>query len=729
MAYEVHYQIDFVALRTNDVFRLEILKDGTPDSVIHLRGAENPIETTEDNTDDIFSPIRKQTGHLRIADNGYDLDGNEFDYTDILPLDTFDHQVRLWQVGGTDVLRWIGYIKPDTLTSRLFEAVSIREFQIVCPLGCLYETHVSFSNTKNNQGTVKTMGQILYTALDSLGVDWANVYKQNNVQGRTDLTAKVSLLNFISNNEPTHTTPPEEDIDAFTSSWSDESTSWGNLVEEVCKFWGWVLYSRGYDLYIITPSQIKKFAQITFSSLNNISGSMTDISDIEIDIDDLGWASTNHTECRRLGYRDIKIESNVNEGATVLDPDYSKADMSYWPVASDPNQIIHQSNDYLYVLRRMGEQSGQQNVMTQFLDNFQIYENRILQTSTLITDFVIHYSDGWGNEEFKTKTAFNFRKGICCYKGGQSGAITFFAKTLEDICVPLNSVICIQANAALSFNPDPDYPSTSNTAPPYQDSKPTLKGRPVTVALKIGDYWWDNENGYWTTTQSSFVITIKEDGSIATPSNTFSAYGFNPTGILFDDHNGSSGFCIYVTPETFTGSGICGRLKLIIYAEPYAAEPTTWQYNCVLNSLAVSIYNQDSKLTPKAKGSHEYKGIGSVNFHNNLNVSLSMASGSENTYGLGQVYDSQIRLLSTVPFRTSQYQYENMQPEKKLLGRMRGTYSSVIMQDTIEVVDDMQASSPRAILNNHWSGTDNFRPLCCSHNWREGTMKLTIIDR
>ena len=149
MAYAVRWQINFVA-RNQDSYRLEILQDGWSDGITYLRGAEKPIETSEDNSDDIFTPIRKQTGALRIADNGFDINGNAFDYTDLIPTDTFDNQVRLWLVGQTDTLRWVGYIRPDSLTSRLFEYVSIREFQIVCPLGTLYEMPVSFSNTKND---------------------------------------------------------------------------------------------------------------------------------------------------------------------------------------------------------------------------------------------------------------------------------------------------------------------------------------------------------------------------------------------------------------------------------------------------------------------------------------------------------------------------------------------------------------------------------------------------
>lgn len=723
MAYEVHWQFSFVAL--NKVkFRVEILQDGYNGDIVTLRGADNPIETSEDNSEDIFTPIRKQTGSLRIADNGYDMDGNEFDYTELIPNDILDLQVRLWQEGNTDTLRWIGYIRPDSLTSRLFDAVNIREFQITCPLGVLYDVPLYFTNDKNDLGTVKTMGKILYIALDSVNINWEYIYKQNNVKHREDLISKISLLNFISKNTPTHSEP--SDADTFTAIWRDDSTSWGNVLEEICKFWGWTLYSRGYDIFIIAQYQLSYFTKFAFGDLTSENNNaLTDISDVEIDFDEFKWMSTNHTESRKLGYRNIEIDASVNEQSTVIDPDYQKTDFSYYP----SGQIVHVSNEYLYVLRRLGTSSGQQNSQTKFFDNYQIFEQRQLQTLGITTEFVLIYSDGWKNDDYTTKTEFDLKKGIVCYKGGQSGVITFFVKTLEDVCIPLNSVICINASAALSYNPDPDFPSDTNFAPPYDsDDKPVLEGRTVTAALKIGDFWWDNANNVWTNTPTTFTLTIRKDGSIVSPLNTFDQYQFNPSGILWDDHEGSSGFCIYVTPYTFTGSGLCGRMKLIIYAT--AGSPTTYLYNGILNSLSVSIYNQDSKLNPQNKDSQKYEGMASTNFRNNLSVSLKMASGDKNKYGRGQLYNNNLTLLTTIPYRTGYSQYSDVQPEKRMLQLMQDLYSTVTKQNIIEVEDNLQASLPIAQLTGHWSdANDIFRPVCCSHVWRDGKMKLTIINK
>ena len=710
MAYAVRWQIDFVA-RNKDRYRLEVLQDGWDDEITYLRGAEKPIETNEDNSEDIFTPIRRQTGSLRIADNGLDLDGNAFDYTDMLPTSTFGNQVRLWQVGRPDTLRWVGYMRPDSLTSRIFEHVSIREFQIVCPLGTLYELPVSFTNTKNNFGTVKTMGQILYYALRSVNVEWANVYKQNNVQHREDLVAKVSMLNFLNTNAPRHSTPSPSDIDTFTATWEDESTSWGSVIEEVCKFWGWTLYSRGYDIYIIAQHQAYKFARFEFDDLKSTdNSSMNDIADVDVDFDNLTWVSTNHTESRKLGYRQISIEADVNAKAEVINPDFQKLEMSYYPAG----QVLHQSNNYQYILQRFGPTGSQTSTQTQYIDNYQISE---IRPSGLGVPCVAILYDNWANDDFPDKTQFNFKKGICCYIGGQTSQITYFVKTLEDVCIPLNSCISINSSVERDYNPDPDqHPGDTDVG-----------NRTIYASLRIGDLYWDGYNNVWSSTSSTFPLSVRSDGSITAPQNTFGD-GFHPSGILFDNHYGSKGHCIYVASNTHNSQGLCGRVKLSIFTTADSSQLASHTLNCVLNSLSLSIYNQDSKLNPVNKDSHTYEGIASTRFKDSRSVSLKLASGQQNTYGKGQLYNGNFALLTTVPFRSGSF-YQQQAPEARLLEMMRNVYATVTEQNIIEIGDDMKASSPIARMRGHWSGEDNFRPLCCAHDWAEGTMKLTIINK
>lgn len=760
--YQVGYYIEFVALDETK-YRIELLRESkgtlTP---IPLRGAVSPIETVEDNSDNIFLPIRKQTGKLSIADNGYDLNGNKFYYTTLIPNNIFEYQVRLWSIASdlSETLRWIGYIRPDSLTSRIFEEVTIREYQITCPLGAMYDTPVSFSNTKSDKGTVKSIGQILHMALSSVRVNWNRVYKQDNVESNEDIKAKLSLLNFVDNT-PTHTNPASGDIDAFTATWTDASAKWADVVEDICKFWGWTMFSRGLDIYIVAHGQYLSFKYFAFDNIASNSPVSTVISDWEtayaVNLKELQYVSTDHTESRQLGYSSINIHNNVNTRETVVNPDYQKLPMSY---LTDGQKIVHQSNDYYYILRRLGYASSQASDTNAFIDNYQINENRMLTTGHAVP-FVFCYTDGWDGYTYPTKTEFSLKMGIACYTAGTPRGETtppqhpmFWVKTLEDVILPKNSVMCLQAKADISYNPDPEYPTggivsgskpvnpqpteSANTMLPYDpqqvqgqssrwDLKPVFEAtynnqplnRKITVALRIGDKYWSPGNGEWVDNAVHFDISIRPDGSIVSPVNA------DQGGILFDDHYGSNGYCIYNTGS----EGLCGRLKLTVYNNSSSLDFSRL-FNCLLTNLQVGIYNTDSKLYPQAKDSHTYKKDANTVFQNKLDVNLNLASGSLNKYGLGQLYNSDLSMLESASFRTAPGLYESFLPENRLLNVMAAIYEHITYQYTIEVSDEELTCCPIAWFTEHWSLEGrSFFLQSCTHKWRDGKVRITIIDK
>ena len=79
------YSITFKSLRAGIVYTLSIYDADYAGSVIPLKAAGTPFVTDEDDTDDMFTPIRTQTGYLRIVDDGTDLNGNALNWKELLP--------------------------------------------------------------------------------------------------------------------------------------------------------------------------------------------------------------------------------------------------------------------------------------------------------------------------------------------------------------------------------------------------------------------------------------------------------------------------------------------------------------------------------------------------------------------------------------------------------------------------------------------------------------------
>lgn len=715
MAYEIRWIVNFVA-KNDDKYRIEILQDDWNEEPVRLLGAESPIETREDNPTDIFVSVRKQTGFLRIADTGKDLDGNDFDYEDMIPDGVFDFQVRLWLEGnnGTDTLRWIGYIRPDSLTSRIFEYVSIREFTLSCPLSVMYDVPFSFSNNSSNNGTVKSIGQILHAALSVTGIEWQNVYKQNNIEERKDLRAVVSLLNFIKSTTPKQANPPtNNDIDNFTATWEEDGTYWGSIVESVCKFWGWVVYSRGYDIYIITPKEIGLFACFQFDNLNDTSDSTTptDITTPSYTLVDTDFISCDHTSQRLNGRKTIKVISDVNEQKKIVNPNFNDLTLEYYP----SGQIIHVfAPNTMYVFKRFNGNSvfGSQYAKYQYIKNLQIWENRIIQTGTLDSPYIIGLIDSFTDEQFPLKKEFDFSSEVVIFQGGQSDSPIFFVQTINDIIVPKNSAICIVAHGET----DSSEGSTNNPSPLPSGSP--AEGVSVKAMLKVGDMYWNGSS--WQSGSASFNLYIRSDGSITSPENTFSNGGFSVSGILFDNHYGSDGHVIYNSD-----SGLSGRMKLTLYKSA-TGNPTSYSVKCILTDISIFIVNGDNKMNPINESEHTLIGVGNNRFIEDYVVDNNISSGRHNTYGYGQLYEPETyKLLENVSVRTS-LSSRQVSPEQNLLDRLKALYSSSLKISTIEIKDNITASLPltRITMND-----EAYRVISCSHEWRENKMKLTITDR
>lgn len=714
MAYGVRWKVNFVAI-DGDKYRIEILQDGWISAPVRLLGAESPIETREDDTTDLFDPIRRQTGFIRIVDNGYDLDGNKFDYEDMIPMGTSDFQVRLWLEGDTDTLRWIGYMRQDSLTYPLFEYVSIREFAIACPLSIMYDVPFSFSNDKNNKGTVKSIGQILHAALSSTGIAWNNVYKQNNISYRDDLTATMSLLNFISSNTPSSVSAaPTNDPHIFSATWKEEGTYWGEVAESVCRFWGWVIYSRANDIYIVTPGDINLFTSFMFSDLLSDSMNMPDdIATPTAILTDDDFVSTNHSSQRVPGHKMIKVVSDVNEHKEIANPNFNDLPLECYP----QGQIIHTfAPDTMYVLKRFAVRNISQNSGYHYVGNLQLYQNTAIQGGSLAIPWVIALVDSFKNNEFAKKTEYNFKSEVIIPQGGQNDSIIFYLQTINDIIVPASSAICIVARC---YN---DLSEGSTSSPSPVPSGNPASGKFIKAALSIGNKFWNQATGQWTDNEESYMyLDVREDGSITFPVNTFTNQGFNASGILFDDHYGSSGFCVYVK-----GQGLCGRLLLRIFKSG-TGEPASYSVKCIMTDPSIFIVNEDNKMNPVNKSEHTYSAIANNRFPTDYVVNNSISSGYQNNYGLGQLYvNKSLSMLEEVNVRVSSEAEEQVLPEINLLNRLKAVYSSVTRIEKIEVKDHITASLPITQLTVN---DKHYRVVSCSHDWRESKMNLTITDK
>ena len=139
-----NYTITFKSLRAGTVYTVNI--GGGIGTAVPLKGGAQPFTTQEDDNEDVFTPVRTQSGYLRVVDDGKDANGNAWDWKDLIPATDTSRPVTLThmipnpdagQEGEPDeieVTDWVGFMQAQTFSGVLYGNPQEREFPVQCPL-------------------------------------------------------------------------------------------------------------------------------------------------------------------------------------------------------------------------------------------------------------------------------------------------------------------------------------------------------------------------------------------------------------------------------------------------------------------------------------------------------------------------------------------------------------------------------------------------------------------
>lgn len=718
MSYQTHWRINFVALN-GDKFRIDICTKGYKGEIVPLLGADSPITTDEDDSTDLFTPIRTQSGSLRIVNTNKDLNGGDFDPFELYPGSPLERQVRLY-CNDADTPRWVGYIDVQALTKPLYTTIDILEYSLSCPLLTLYNIPFKVTCSGNADETFKSMGQLLHYCLKEVN-DWEAVMKTNTVFGRQDLNAKVSLLNFVSKDEVQCNKVTDENPEA---TWESDITC-GEVVDEICKYWGWTLSSRGNTLYLLSPQSRRQIAGIYFEKLPVITDDTLGSNTFYpmVNCEDLQFASTDHSVERVNGYRKITITNDVNADEDIINPDLSKLQYDFIGIDEENKQIIHQDlsdeGSYNFVYGGLVD-SNTGNIKKHKLDNYILYNNKTSAVGYTVP-FVLVEHDQWNFGA--NKYAFKFKQSIACWKQGSVNSNVlqrriFSLTTLENVVVPANSMICISGIAEKNVKPSINNPFD-------EDIK-----IPLHLMLRVGGMYYDGSyydsgdgtyiyNGEWRNQASFIFANIRQGGEIDQNMQTLQLY---PE---------CDGYCI---PVTNTMVGRVEVAVLFIHDSVPTQDYTLDGIRYLIQNLRVSIHTKDDMLRPINKSSHEFKSEVTDIFKEELYVETSMASGVDNVAGLGQLYygitNNPLTLINFDGTGDINIEDEGIKPEQELLNKYGKVYGDVHTVYTWEVFDNVDADKP---------GTDVYadseilpnggKILCSSHDWANATMKIKISDK
>jgi hypothetical protein len=245
-----NYSITFKSLRAGTTYVVNI--GGGTGAAIPLKGGAQPFTTQEDGSDDLFIPVRTQSGYLRIVDDGLDANGNAFDWKDLVPETDTSRPVTL-TAGGTTL--WQGFMQAQDFGSLLYGNPQEREFPIQCSLSVTEGSDINYT-----QKEIRNFAYLLQQILSVIPSECrpSNIMAQGGADARTFLMKQIDWQNFSTGDGNGGMTA------RFTMY---------QCLEDMCRYWGWTARTSGNTLWLIRGAYaLDGFLSLSSSALDTLAG-------------------------------------------------------------------------------------------------------------------------------------------------------------------------------------------------------------------------------------------------------------------------------------------------------------------------------------------------------------------------------------------------------------------------------------------------------------------------
>ena len=288
------YTITFKPLRSANTTYILSIGGGT--GSIALKGAAQPFTTQEDDNDDQFTPLRTQSGYIRIVDDGKDVNGNSLGndwWKSLVPETDTDRPITLSKiVNNVSTIVWQGFMQAQNFSGTLYGNPQEREFPIQCPLAALSASDVDATNRE-----LKNFAYIIKQAFDNIvnaGIVIRNYVFQGGSIAQSWLLMLIDWQNFISNTD-----------DGLEGKYDNQ-----RIIQDVCSYWGWTCRVNGQDVIfscaddnvalpgvlVLTQAQLNSMAEGTASGTT--TGTFLSALSLGGDI----FSSKNQGDFRVRGY-------------------------------------------------------------------------------------------------------------------------------------------------------------------------------------------------------------------------------------------------------------------------------------------------------------------------------------------------------------------------------------------------------------------------------------------
>lgn len=687
-------------------------------NLIQLTGADVPFETNEEDDDDIFLPLRGQTGYIRVVDSTGTL------LEELMPNTNLSRYVQVCTgslSSGSLTMVWQGYIASDAFSQPWENGAHELEFPVISPIAALEYSSITLNDIA---GTSRlTIAQYFELAFESLPfISGANPYNQVVLHyDTTDMFASWYLA-------PTQFFERNEDKTVGETRIIVTGKSWLDILTQLCAFMGCFLREDAGILYItqvLSPSASNYI--YTWGDWSNPTSSSDNwvalYSSLSPRSND---ASTSYIQ----GAKEAVVEVSVFDGEPSLALPTTSIDAStVYEVIMDGNQgvlyvQIHEPRSYsgeTYTYHKY-------NMTTDLGES--TYENCV-DSSDIINPGWLWDSVRGDSEKELTTGAFPVRwyylatgsasdytltngLAINCIPGYYTDLTGTVAYTLDSM-VPYS--FKSEGYIKIKMKLDAIVWSVQGSPLINMSSHPSLYICNLYIGIRCGDYVWTNSGWSQGGSESRYEIVFKgSEGALE-----FS----NQTSYTIPEENA----LIIPSPGNITGD-----ISISIYG--YSKSTTIWQvYNdthtLILSNLSVSFVNMSSSTVES--GDNKYREtILAQGFTGEKKIDLDVGSYNNNEHSPSFFTDSTgENYLEVAPIALEASEgviiREYIRPELALIYKLKKYYGKVRRVRTITVDNISVIGAHYYILDATGDDTALYAVLA-NRNWREDEAEIKIIE-
>ena len=570
----------------------------------------------------------------------------------------------------TDIM-WQGFVQMGVYSNDYPPTIQEHEIPVHCPLSAL--ENIDADTTDHG---IVTFAQLLetyiFSKLTNAGITITTFYIQGTpTVTRAQLDIKVMWTNFLD-----------------TDSEGNVNTKYNclELLEEVCKFFGWTCRMQGTCIYFTSmgnPAAATDFSEYT-SLLTTGTAGTTATKTLTISM----VGSDDNTEEVHPGIRRVTVKSDINEIDNLLEIPYEELYDKY-----NTGQIAietHSVDYYSHEVYRLISVPNRNNSNLEY-ENETLYMK--LHTADVTTEDAMKYARFYVYDDqdvgSQDKRAYSWKKCIDLFH-----SYSYAGSDNQTMMILRSKQTFIVSNGYLYVNFRVDEVSEwlgQNIA--------------YTASLKIGNKYWNGSA--WTTTSSTFTLYFGSNGAKMTRTN------------INDPQYEGSGI-----PVTSTLKGI---IEFCIIDVPAWVRPLSGNINGFLPLMNFKIGFVRGSLTDERHHGNTFTMDGGE-FRDETSVDLIYAS--DKTYGVSQKMKAGkgyiLNNSTEIPLEQISTPSGLQVPEEYLATIIsnygKNQHRCLVMEYRTDMLGNLY---PHDKVSE--SGY-TMNAISINHDWREDISKVTLIE-